>query len=79
MRVFTSVPTEDWRAIPSVARAAEAAGFDALMAVELNHDPFPPLAFAAIATERIELTTSVAVAFPRSPTIMAMQVLGPER
>jgi probable F420-dependent oxidoreductase len=73
MRVFTSVPTKDWRAIPSVARAAEAARFDALMAAELNHDPFPSLAFAAIATERIELTTSVAVAFPRSPTIMAMQ------
>ena len=43
------------------------------MSVELNHDPFTPLAFAATATDRIELTTSVAVAFPRSPTITAMQ------
>lgn len=73
MRVFTNFPLGDWRAVPAAASAAEAAGFDALMAVELNHDPFPPLAFAAAATERIELTTSVAVAFPRSPTITAMQ------
>jgi probable F420-dependent oxidoreductase len=73
MRVFINVPTADWRTIASAARAAEVAGFDALMAVEVNHDPFPPLAFAATATERIGLTTSVAVAFPRSPTIMAMQ------
>jgi probable F420-dependent oxidoreductase len=73
MRAFTSLPTAEWRAIPAAARAAEAAGFHGLMAVELNHDPFPALAFAATATERIELTTSVAVAFPRSPTITAMQ------
>jgi probable F420-dependent oxidoreductase len=73
MRVYTSIPMADWRAVPSAARAAEAAGLDALMAVEVNHDPFPPLAFAATATERIGLTTSVAVAFPRSPTITAMQ------
>jgi probable F420-dependent oxidoreductase len=73
MRVFTTIPLTPWRSIPAAARAAEAAGFDALMTVELNHDPFPPLAVAAMATERIELTTSVAVAFPRSPTITAMQ------
>jgi probable F420-dependent oxidoreductase len=73
MRVFTTIPMADWRSIPAAARAAEAAGFDALMGIELGNDPFPPLAFCATATESIELTTSVAVAFPRSPTIMAIQ------
>ncbi|HXO92473.1 MAG TPA: TIGR03617 family F420-dependent LLM class oxidoreductase, partial [Stellaceae bacterium] len=34
---------------------------------------FTPLAFAALSTERIELTPSIAVAFPRSPTVMASQ------
>src|SRR5206468_5399690 len=55
------------------AEAAEAAGFDALMTVELGHDVLAPLAVAAMATERVELTPSVAVAFPRSPTVMAAQ------
>lgn len=73
MRVFTSLPAADWRSVGPAARAAEAAGFDALMTVELGHDVFAPLAFAAVATERIELTTSIAVAFPRSPTVLAIQ------
>jgi probable F420-dependent oxidoreductase len=73
MRVFTNLPPADWRSVGSVARAAETAGFNALMTVELGHDVFAPLAFAAVATERIELTTSIAVAFPRSPTVLAIQ------
>ena len=32
-----------------------------------------PLAFAALATERVALATSVAIAFPRSPMIVANQ------
>jgi len=73
MRVFTMLPMRRWRDAGAFAAAAEAAGFDALMTAELAHDPFTPLAFAALATERIELTPSIAVAFPRSPTIMASQ------
>ena len=57
----------------TAAREAEAAGFDAVMTVELGHDVFAPLAIAALATERVELTPSVAVAFPRSPTVLASQ------
>ena len=71
MRVFTILPLRHWRDAASAARAAEAAGFDALMSVELRHDPFTPLALAALATEKVELTPSVAIAFPRSPTVMA--------
>src|SRR5271157_4231613 len=73
MRVFTMMPMRQWRDAGPFAAAAEEAGFDALMTAELNHDVFAPLAFAALATERIELTPSIAVAFPRSPTIMASQ------
>jgi probable F420-dependent oxidoreductase len=73
MRVFTMLPMKDWRRAAPFAVTAEAAGFDALMTVELGHDVFTPLAFAALATQRIELTPSIAVAFPRSPTVMASQ------
>jgi probable F420-dependent oxidoreductase len=71
MRVFTILPLRHWRDAAPAAKAAEDAGFDAVMSVELRHDPFTPLAMAALATETIELTPSVAIAFPRSPTVMA--------
>lgn len=73
MRVFTALPTRNWREAGPFAATAEAAGFDGVATAELGHDPFMPLAFAALATRRIELTSSVAVAFPRSPTVMASQ------
>jgi probable F420-dependent oxidoreductase len=73
MRVFTQLPMRDWRAAGAFAAEAEAAGFDGLMTIELGHDPFAPLAFAALATRRVELTPSIAVAFPRSPTVLASQ------
>ena len=73
MRVFTMLPMQHWREVGPFAAAVEGAGFDTLMTVELAHDPFAPLAIAALATARIELTPSIAVAFPRSPTIMASQ------
>lgn len=73
MRVFTRLPMHDWNVSAQAARDAEAAGFDAVMTVELGHDVFTPLAFAALTTQRVELTPSVAVAFPRSPTVLASQ------
>ncbi|MBI5650609.1 MAG: TIGR03617 family F420-dependent LLM class oxidoreductase [Chloroflexi bacterium] len=57
--------------MPALARAAEATGFDALWTSETQHEPFLPLALAAEHTTRIELGTSIAVAFPRSPTVLA--------
>ncbi len=71
MRVDTPIPLMDWRAVAKVAQAAEAAGYDGLMSAEIANDPFAPLAFAALATERIELSTGICVAFPRSPMLVA--------
>src|SRR5690242_2426828 len=73
MRVYTILPQVRWRHGGPAARDAEAARFDALMTVELGHDPLAPLAFAALETSRVELTPSVVVAFPRSPTTVAQQ------
>ena len=71
MEVDTPIPLDDWRAIPEAARRAEALGFGGLMAPEIQYDPFIPLAFAAAATERVRLGTAVAIAFPRSPMMVA--------
>lgn len=73
MRIFTRVPLGDWRAVAPAARVAEEAGFAALMSVETGYDALTPLALAGLATERIALTPSVVVAFPRSPTVLASQ------
>jgi len=73
MRVYTILPQRHWRDVAPAARDAESAGFHALMTVELGYDPLAPLALAALATERVELTPSVVVAFPRSPTVLAQQ------
>jgi probable F420-dependent oxidoreductase len=63
-------------ALPEVAAAAvamEAAGYDGAFTFEGPHDPFLPLVLAADATERLELTTAVAIAFARSPMTIAAQ------
>jgi len=73
MRVSVNLPNHDWAACGPFARQAEEDGFDAVQSNELKHDPFTPLAFAALATERVQLVTSVAIAFPRSPMIVANQ------
>jgi len=72
VKVDAFVPA-DMRRIPAEARRLEALGYDGIRLAELNHDPFMPLAIAAEHTERIELVTSVAVAFSRNPMSMAIQ------
>ncbi|MBI5302079.1 MAG: TIGR03617 family F420-dependent LLM class oxidoreductase [Chloroflexi bacterium] len=57
--------------IPRVARAVEEIGFDGLWTSETQHEPFLPLALATEHTTRIELGTAIAVAFARSPTLLA--------
>ncbi len=54
------------------ARQLEDAGYDGAFTAETNHDAFLPLAVAATATERIELGTSIAVAFARTPMVTAI-------
>jgi len=71
MRVSIGLPVADWAACGPAARQAEEDGFDCVTSNELRHEPFTPLAFAAVATQRVQLATSVAIAFPRSPMIVA--------
>ena len=65
------LPPASLTSLPELARSAEAAGFDALWSTETQHDPFLPLALAAEHTQRIHLGTAIAVAFARSPAVLA--------
>jgi probable F420-dependent oxidoreductase len=71
MRVSTVLPYHDWNDCGPAARVAEQDGIDVIQCPELANDPFIPLAFAAMGSERVELASSVAIAFPRSPMIVA--------
>lgn len=63
--------TADLEQIPAQARALEAQGYDGMVTAEIANDPFLPLVLAAEHTERIELMTSIAVAFARNPMTVA--------
>jgi probable F420-dependent oxidoreductase len=55
-----------------LAVEAEKLGYDGFGAAETRHDVFPALALAARATSRVELLSSIAVAFARNPMTVAM-------
>jgi len=57
--------------VPAMVKSAEEIGFDAVWTNETQREPFFPLVLAAEHTQRIHLGTSIAVAFARSPTVLA--------
>ena len=61
----------DLPTLPDYARTAERICYGCLWTSETQHDPFLPLAVAATSTSSIKLGTSIAVAFPRSPMVLA--------
>lgn len=65
------VGMSDLGRVGTTARDLEADGFDGLVSAEIDCDPFLPLVLAAEHTERIELMTSIAVAFARNPMTVA--------
>ena len=71
MKVLQTLPQNDLNEIPAAAQAAEDAGFDMVCTMENRHDPFLSLGVAAVTTEKIMLGTAIAIAFPRSPMVVA--------
>lgn len=71
MRVLTVLPQNNLQDVPAEAAAIEAAGYDGAVTMENKYEPFLPLAVAATATKRIELSTGIAIAFARSPMVVA--------
>lgn len=71
MKVDVNVLFHDLHDVAPLVRAAEQVGFDTLWTSETQHDPFLPLAIASQHTTRLQLGTAIAVAFARSPTVLA--------
>jgi len=61
----------DLELTPQSAKEAEAAGYDGVWTAETSHDPFFPLLLAAEHTTKVEIGTSIAVAFARNPMTLA--------
>jgi probable F420-dependent oxidoreductase len=61
----------DLRNAGKQAKELESQGYAGAWTAETSHDPFFPLLLAAEHTERLELGTSIAVAFARNPMILA--------
>ena len=62
----------DVTTVVAAAAEVEALGYDALVVEETKDDPYQLLALASTSTTTLGLGTSVAMAFPRSPTVTAM-------
>ena len=71
MKVVHRLDTSNLEGISEEARWAEEMGYDGLSSNETAHDPFFPLLLAATSTSRATLKTHVAIAFPRSPMVVA--------
>ena len=70
MKVDTGL-TVDLAHVAEAAQRAERLGYDGVFTPETGHDPFLAHAIAAEHTEKLELGTAVAIAFPRSPMASA--------
>lgn len=71
MRIATTVPQDDLRKVKDAAKSVERDGYSVIATMENKHDPFLPLAVAAVETERVELATAIAISFSRSPMAVA--------
>lgn len=71
MKVDAHIEYQTLADVPTLARAAEELGFDGAWVSETSHDPFLAAALAAEHTRRLSIGTSVAIAFARSPTVLA--------
>ena len=72
MDVIASLPaTLPLREVAPWARSVEELGFDVMHVPETTHDPFTVAALALSVTETITVRTSMVVAFPRSPMVVA--------
>lgn len=58
--------------VAELARLLEEIGYGGVAVEDTKDDPFTIMALAAQATERLKLATAVAIAFPRSPTVTAL-------
>jgi probable F420-dependent oxidoreductase len=72
MKVDAPLLDQSLDSVGDTARRLEQLGcYDGAFTFEGPHDPFFPLVLAAKATDRLDLCTAIAVAFARSPMLLA--------
>ena len=71
MKIDGALLSPDLAETGAAARRLEEQGFDGVLTFEGTHDPFLPLALAAQQTQRVALTTAIAIAFARNPMVCA--------
>jgi probable F420-dependent oxidoreductase len=71
VHVDVMITPQPLQTIGDLARRTQAAGFSGMLFTETGRTPFMNAALAAQAAPGLELSTGVAVAFPRSPFITA--------
>ncbi|KXW79155.1 TIGR03617 family F420-dependent LLM class oxidoreductase [Mycolicibacterium phlei] len=71
MHVDVMITPQPLQTIGDLARRTQAAGFSGMLFTETGRTPFMNAALAAQAAPGLDLSTGVAVAFPRSPFIAA--------
>lgn len=72
MKIDAAILDQSLASVGDTARKLERLGcYDGAFSFEGPHDPFFPLVLAAEATDRLELCTAIAVAFARSPMLLA--------
>ncbi|MDR7416589.1 MAG: TIGR03617 family F420-dependent LLM class oxidoreductase [Armatimonadota bacterium] len=71
MILDAALPVGSLRGVPEVARLAERLGVGCLWASETQRDPFLPGPLVYEHTRRLAFGTAIAVAFARSPTLLA--------
>ena len=70
MKIDASIGFDLAKAGEHAARM-ESVGYSGLQTAETGHDPFLPLAQAALTTTKADLITSIVVAFARTPMVLA--------
>jgi probable F420-dependent oxidoreductase len=70
LKIDRGIPSELAR-VPGIVADLERAGYDGCWTGEIDHDPFLPVLLAAEHTSRLEVGTSIAVAFARNPMTVA--------
>ena len=68
---ISSMLGADLEMAPLSAQHIETMGYDEAFSAEINNEPFFPLVLATEHTERLQLSTSIAVAFARNPMTLA--------
>lgn len=71
MKLSTNLVVDSLRDVTEPARKIEEMGFESIFISERKHNPFLQIAVASICTERIRLSTEVAMTFPRNPMVLA--------